>query len=183
MGKHPKNFKTLKTAKIRKYENIEMGEMKMNLCVNTVFGKDIIGQKDLRNNLSHLISKAIDGFEEIISGNAKKGGKTASIISTDLLEEILTAYKFEPEILYDKATNQHEILLHEINVYGSGDTKEEAEDILVDLVIDSTCEFFESKDIYMRMPETKKMFPFYLRIRHCSNRDEIKEVLNLKKLT
>lgn len=145
------------------------------------FGKEVIGLRNLRSNLSEMIGKAINSFEEIISGNAKKGGETASIISTSLLDDILKAYEFNPTISFDEETKQYEIALDEIKVYGSGETMEEAIKILLELVIDSMVDFFENKELYMRIPETKEMFPFFLRINHCSSVEGLIGILNLDK--
>lgn len=158
------------------------GDIKMNVgLMGNLFEKEVIGLRDLRSNISEIIGRAINSFEEIISGNAKKGGAvaTASIISTALLDDILTAYKFNPVISFDEATNQHEIRLDEINVYGSGETKEAALQELIELVIDSTQDYFTDKELYMRIPEMKEKFPYFLRIKHCSSIEDLLGVLNL----
>lgn len=158
------------------------------LQVNTLFEKrarifetEVVGFKDLRNNLSEVISRVVNKFEDIVSGNIKKGDEnTATIISTQVFDQILTAYKFNPEINYDVDTKQYEVILNEINVYGCGDTKEEAIQMTIDLVIDSTEEYFENRELYIRMPKYKDMLPYYLRIKHCKNTQQLMEVLNLE---
>lgn len=155
------------------------GDNSMENIVDTMFEKRILGLRDLRSNLSEVMGKAINSFEEILSGNVKKGGETASIISTKLLTEILEAYKFNPTISFDEATNQYEVAIDEIGIYGSGDTKEEAIEVAVDLVIDSTNDYFDNRELYMRIPDMREKFPYYLRISHCSNIEELLEVLNL----
>lgn len=175
-------------SKIKGKENLSdslkfqiKGGRKMENIVDTMFEKRILGLRDLRSNLSEVIGKAINSFEEILSGNAKTGGDTASIISTKLLTEILEVYKFNPTIDFDEVTEQYEVAIDEIGIYGSGDTKEEAIEVTVDLVIDSTNDYFQNKELYMRIPDMREKFPYYLRISHCNSIEDLLEVLNLDK--
>lgn len=162
----------------------EKGDYSMSTILKVPFEKEVIGLRDLRNNLSEMIGKAVNSFEEIISGNAKKSGgsATASIISTALLDDILKAYQFNPIITFDDETKLYALRLDEIKVYADGDTKEESINTLIELVIDSTNDYFEDKELYMRIPEMRAMYPFYLRIKHCSSIDELKGLLGLLNL-
>lgn len=147
--------------------------------MENIGGMKIIGLKDFRNNVSDIIFKVINNFQVVLTGNVKKGGPTVSIISTDLLEDILEKYEFNPEITYDEETKQHEIQLKEINAFGSGDTKEEAIRIILDNVMTLTEDFFEDIELYMRMDPQKKQYPYFMRISHCKNESELLKVLNL----
>lgn len=147
--------------------------------MENIGGMKIIGLKDFRNNVSDIIFKVINNFKVVLTGNAKKGGPTVSIISTDLLEYILEKYEFNPEITYDEETKQHEIRLKEINAFGSGDTKEEAIKIVLDNVMALTEDFFEDIELYMRMDPQKKQYPYFMRISHCKTESELLKVLNL----
>lgn len=150
-------------------------------CMNmeNIGGIKIIGLKDLRNNISDIIFKVINNFQVVLTGNVKKGGPTVSIISTDLLEDILEKYEFNPEITFDEETKQHEICLKEINAFGSGDTKEEATRIILDNIMALTEDFFEDIELYMRIDLPKKQYPYFMRISHCKTESELLEVLNL----
>ncbi|HPL99885.1 MAG TPA: hypothetical protein PLS45_08370 [Bacillota bacterium] len=147
--------------------------------MENIGGMKIIGLKDFRNNVSDIIFKVINNFQVVLTGNVKKGGPTVSIISTDLLEDILEKYEFNPEITYDEETKQHEISLKEINAFGSGDTKEEAIKIVLDNVMALTEDFFEDIELYMRMDPQKKQYPYFMRISHCKTESELLKVLNL----
>ena len=147
--------------------------------MENIGGMKIIGLKDFRNNVSDIIFKVINNFQVVLTGNVKKGGPTVSFISTDLLEDILEKYEFNPEITYDEETKQHEISLKEINAFGSGDTKEEAIKIVLDNVMALTEDFFEDIELYMRMDPQKKQYPYFMRISHCKTESELLKVLNL----
>lgn len=160
-----------------KLVNLERGNNKLNNIL--IKDNEILGIKELRNNISDIFSKAINNFQEILTGNAKKGGKTISILSTDLLDEILELYKFNTIIDFDEATRQYEINIPEIDTQGSGDTKEEAIEIALDNAMALTEDYFEELQLYMHMENTKKQYPYFLRIKHCKNRSELIDMLNL----
>ncbi|KUO75482.1 MAG: hypothetical protein APF77_22725 [Clostridia bacterium BRH_c25] len=147
--------------------------------VENIGGMKVIGLKDFRNNVSDIIFKVINNFQEVLTGNAKKGGPTVSIIATDLLEDILKKYEFNPEVTFDEETKQHEICIKEINAFGSGDSEEEAIQIMLDNVMALMEDFFEDIELYMRMDPQKKQYPYFMRISHCKTESELLKVLNL----
>lgn len=159
------------------------GGFKMTVCLEKqVFEKEVLGLRDLRNSISEVFSKAINDFEEVITGNAKKGGETVSILATRELVQILSAYRFNTEISFDDATNQYELSLNEIKIYASGETKEETLQIFMDLLMDNVMDFFDNLELYMRIPEMKKLYPYYLKIKHCNTFEELATVLNLDEI-
>lgn len=160
-----------------KLVNLERGNNKLNNIL--IKDNEILGLKELRNNISDVVSRAINNFQEILTGNAKKGGKTISILSTELLDEILELYKFNTIIDFDEATRQYEINIPEIDTQGSGDTKEEAIEIALDNAVALTEDYFEELQLYMHMENTKKQYPYFLRIKHSKNRSELIDMLNL----
>lgn len=140
----------------------------------------ILGTRELRNTISEVIDSVTNDYKVVISGNAKKNSsKTAAIISTQILKDIMSIYRFNPIINFDEATNQYEVILEEINIYGCGDTKEDAIEMVIDMVIDVTKDYFENSELNARIPTEKAKYPYFLRIMNCSDRTEVKEVLGL----
>jgi hypothetical protein len=155
--------------------------IKGTVAEKNLIEKHIIGTRDLRANLSNLIEKVLNNGTEVIAGHAKKNDKkTVSIIATSMLDSILETYKFNPIVTFDEKTGQYLVGLDEIKVYTVADEKEYAVNDLIDLIIDTTEDYFENSDLYTRMPDYKSMYPYFLRIHHCNTRDELREMLNLK---
>ncbi len=141
---------------------------------------NIIGFRELRSKISEVIDNVVTDYGVVISGNAKKNSpKTAAIISTSILDEILSIYRFSPIIDFDEETKQYEVILQEINIYGCGETVEQASEMVADMVIDATEEYFANADMYARIPDERAKYPYFLRIRSCLNREGVKKVLNL----
>ena len=183
----------IKQGKINKKEEIKEVDKEItrrNFVVSTEMGEDsmerlmenkVLGLRDFRSNVSEVFQRAINSFEEIIIGNAKRGGKTVSIISTDLLESILENYKFNPLISYDEVSKQYEVIIKEISVTGFGDTKEDAINMIVENTIVLVEDYFENLELYLRLADMKCQYPYYLRLRHCETSEDIVKIMNLDK--
>lgn len=183
-----KSYKNLKSAKNSKEasqrgQNSLQGGSTMNAMEvkSSLFDRNIVGYRELRNKISEVFDSVTSKFNVVISGNVKKNYETstAAIISTTILHDILSVYKFNTEVGKDGETGQYEAIQNEIRVYGCGDTREEAIDQLIDMVIDSTEDYFENAEVYARIPEMRKKYPYYLRINQCQDKEELLKVLNL----
>lgn len=147
----------------------------------SIFNKEIIGYREFRNNISNIFDLVTNSFKVVFSGNVKKinDTKTAAIISTTMLNQILSAYKFTTNINYDDKAKQWEVAIDEIGVYSCNTNKEETIKELLDLVVDVAEDYFDNADINARIPEMRKKYPYFLRIIQCQDRDELMKVLNL----
>ena len=117
---------------------------------------DIIGTRELRTKLSMVMEQVVDNYQVVKTGNKFREGKTASIISSALLDEILLCYKFEPVINYDEGTDQYFVYIKEIEVDGVGKTKEDAVNMALDNVLMMAEHYFEEAATYVRFEKHKK---------------------------
>ncbi len=142
--------------------------------------RNVIGFRELRSNISELIDKVITEFNIVIIGNVRKNSiKTATIISTQILGDILNVYKFNSEVNFDNETNQYEVIIGEVSLYGYGDTANEAVEMTTNMAIDLAEDYFKKTDVYARIPDERLKYPYFLRIRNCSEREDVKKVLGL----
>ncbi|MHB1392856.1 MAG: hypothetical protein ACYCYE_07235 [Clostridia bacterium] len=159
------------------------GKNKMTTITSNdkLFTREVVGMRTLRNNLSEYISKAINNFQEVLTANnAVKGGKTVSIISTEMLKVMLdSCCKFNSSITYDDVTSQYTASVKELDADGQGKTREEAINVLLDNIIVLTEDYFENVQLYLRIENSKAMLPYYERIKHCEDRSEMIRVLGL----
>ncbi|MCK5758194.1 MAG: hypothetical protein KAH14_03800, partial [Clostridiales bacterium] len=68
---------------------------------------------------------------------------------------------------------------NEIDVYGSGITKDIAATNLLNAVINSTVEYFKDIDLNMRIYEQKIKLPYYLKIKETQTKDKLMNLLSL----
>ena len=129
---------------------------KMIHVSSELFSRDIMGIADLRKDLSSVIDNAIERFQEAVAGNVKKGGKTVTIISTELLDILLGCYQFSPSLSYDDSTQQYEVIIPEIDASGFGETKQDAIEVLLDNIVSLTEDYFDDIELYVRIEKYKK---------------------------
>ena len=147
---------------------------------NTIFQNSVIGFRELRNNISEVFEGVIHNYQIIESTNKKKRhSDSAVIMAAKLLEGILYAYTFNPVVQRDTQTGLQKITLNEIDVYGSGKTKDDAAASLLNAVISSTVEYFNEINLNMRIYQQKIKLPYYLRIKQSKTKDALKELLSL----
>ncbi|MDX1358678.1 MAG: hypothetical protein R3232_07600 [Clostridia bacterium] len=147
---------------------------------NKIFQDTVIGFRELRNNISEVFEGVIHNYRIIESTNKKKRhSDSAVILAAKLLEGILYAYTFNPVVQRDTQTGLQKITLNEIDVYGSGRTKDDAADNLIIAVINSTVEYFKNIDLNMRIYEQKIKLPYYLRIKQSKTKEELRDLLSL----
>lgn len=157
------------------------GKELMNITVDKLFENEVVGTKALRSNLTSYLSKAVNNLQEVLTGNTLvKEAKTVSIISTELLEEVLEAYKFNTIIGKDLETGLYEITVSEIDAAACAQTREEAIEILIDNIVALTEDYDENIELYKQIANTRKMLPYYWRIKHCKDKAALIKVLGLE---
>lgn len=133
---------------------------------------------DVKTSFSAVLQEAAKSKEIICQNGKSLNSNMVSIISTSMIDEILQAYKFKPEILYDlEGSKQHEILLHEIGVFAYADTREEAEERLLDLVEDTVESYLENAETYTKFENHRKKYPYILRLSHCKDREDLRRTI------
>lgn len=147
---------------------------------NTIFQDSVIGFRELRNNISEVFENVIYNYKIVRSTNKKKRhSDSAVILAAKLLDGILYAYTLNPVVQRDTQTGLQKITLNEIDVIGSGETKEDAAANLKEAVVSSTVEYFSNIELNMRLDEQKKKLPYYLKIRQCKTLHELEDLLSL----
>ena len=156
------------------------GITRMNIMAERLFENEVVGIKIFRSNLTSFVTKALNNFQEVLTGNtAVKGAKTVSLIPTELFEQVLEAYKFNPIVNIDKEAGIYEIIVEEIGALAGGETLEETIEILVDNIVMLTEDYFQKLEVYKGIVNMRKMLPYYLRIKHCNTVDDLMNILGL----
>lgn len=133
--------------------------------------------QETRTSFPSVFAEALKS-REIICKNAKSiNEEKISILSTEILEEILSKYEFCPVINFDKETNTHEIRLDEIGQFAYAETRQKAEDDLLDLVEDYVNDYINRADIFRKFSDYKGHYPYILRIAHCNSREEVRRII------
>lgn len=123
---------------------------------------------------------ALKGREVICEISQASGRRRASIISTQLLEEWLAeGYRFSPKMEYDEPTESWQVFLDEISIYTWADDKATAAEQALDLALDYARDYLDRLDLFLKIPDRRRHYPYLLRLAHATTREEARKVLGL----
>ncbi|MBE3102423.1 MAG: hypothetical protein IMZ47_09190 [Firmicutes bacterium] len=146
-----------------------------------VLDRDVMGIRDLRQNLANIIDRVTSHYEVITAEDKIRTGRKASIISTDVLQKLLNCYMMNGEVGWDEPTHQYFAKVKEIMVDGVGDTQEDAINMAIDNAEMATENFFNLIEMYMRVSKYENMYPYFLKVKMVKVFDvSLKEVLGFK---
>lgn len=132
---------------------------------------------DFRNGMRKMLESALSGREVICVDAKSKDRVECSFIKTKLFRDILAAYSFSPKIFYDEETKTHNFHLDELRLYAYADTLQEAVEQMIDMIIEYVKDYINRLELFLNIPDRKSQYPYVLRLSHCLNRDEIKEMI------
>jgi predicted RNase H-like HicB family nuclease len=134
---------------------------------------DVKSINETRRDFPTIINEAINS-KEIICKNAKSKNKSqVSILSTNLLLEILSNYKFYPKLNFDKDTDLYELFLDEIGQYAYAETIETAKEELLDVVEIYLEDYMKNIEVYRKFEKKIKHYPYILKLAHIESRQGI----------
>jgi len=135
-----------------------------------------LGFTDARSNLTAVIDDVQKWIPAMIK--ARKRSESGTILmNNDMVKELLLgSYKFEIEATHEETGEVS--LWDNVTDFGAfGDTFEEALHELA-LVLSGYAEgYYEQSTIFLNDPNTRKQFPYILRVLMCESNDELKDIL------
>jgi hypothetical protein len=143
---------------------------------------ECIGTRELRQNLSSVLDSVVREYRVVYAGNRVRGGPMAAILPADVLAQLVAPFTFAPKVGFDEESRQYYARVPEIMADGVGDAPEDTLEVLLDNVETLIAEFFARADVYMRYPEYRTMYPYYLKLSMASDRAALARVLGLEAL-
>lgn len=141
---------------------------------------EVYGLKELRSNISDVYNNVIFNNKHYIIKNVKKGGPATVLLSDNNLSDLLRVYHFTVCINHDKSTNMWEVINDDIGAIGVGETKEDAKTDFLAEVNELVEDYFENIDLYLKVENTQKQYPYYLRLLlSLGNKESLIQILNL----
>lgn len=156
--KNEKSRNIEKQSKEDKRRENKMGEA-------MAYKSEVIGIRDLRKNLADVLNQVTSHYDVVTAEDKFRPGRKVSIISTDILKELMDCYTITGSVGWDESTHQFFAKVNEIEVDGIGDSQDDAIKMAMDNAETATENFFEMIDMYMKVSRYKKMYPFFLKIR------------------
>ncbi len=124
--------------------------------------------------LPELRRAALIGEEFLVKNDKENQSDYISIIATQVLDEVLSALKFTHEWVKEEGDEVWTLIVPEIDIFGIGETKEEAIKSLSSTASEYADLFFKNLPMYMSDAVNRRQHYGYLRrIVRCEG-DEIK---------
>ncbi|MDO9535647.1 MAG: hypothetical protein Q7J85_10045 [Bacillota bacterium] len=151
-------------------------------------GKNMEASLDERYNVSDTKKYYSKINETVLAGlivttfNAFKDEKNSQVshIRKDILEHLaLQSSKYDIAKTFDNELNVWTVAVNEINLYGEGNTENEAVEDLIDSVIEYASLYKEKSDLFCKVESLDKLV-FFIRILLCQgDREKIKKLLGV----
>lgn len=130
-----------------------------------------------RNTFSKIFAKAASG-DVVLCQNDKRGDtEKVMFLSDDAVQEILSHFDFNPEIVYNKEQKVYEGFINEIDMATFHEDKEQLIEDLIDMCEMFVESYFENAAISLKFENHRKKYPYALRLKRCKDRDEMRKVV------
>lgn len=137
----------------------------------------IAGMKftEARNKLTNVIDR-VQSFTPVVIQPRKESEEYTFLLKQALVIQLLTAYKFDLK-LADEEEGSYAFWLEPFDLYGYGETREEALNSLVEDVLTYVEDYLANPVRYFNAPNRRHHLPFVLKVTMCNNAEEVKHML------
>lgn len=138
--------------------------------------------RDTKRYYSDLNNYALKGLEvRTYKGINKtvKENQEVSHIKTAYLDYLLNKVSFNPNIESGEELGGYTISVNEIDMYGEGQTVEEATNNLLDSILEYIDIYIEQIDLFSKVENTEKQIYMLILIRCNKDREALRKVLGL----
>ena len=138
--------------------------------------------RDTKRYYSDLNSTVLKGLELVTFKGINKNTKTeeeVSHIKKQYVDYLMNGLKFNPIIQAGEEIGGYTIALNEIDVYGEGDTLEEAKQNLLDSILQYIDIYIDKIDVFSQVESISKQVYMLKLIRCDGDRERLKEEIGL----
>lgn len=129
--------------------------------------------RDTKRYYSEVNNIVLKGLEIITYrgiNKSAKGNDEVSHIKTEYLDYLLDKVRFNPVIESGEELGGYTVSVNEINIYGEGDTVEDAINDLLDSIIEYIDIYIEQIDLFSKVEDIQKQI-YMLKLIRC-NKDK-----------
>lgn len=130
---------------------------------------------EARQQLTTVLDEVQSLLPSIIKARKKTETDTL-LITKNMFQDLLSMYKFKTEFL-DEEEGAFSCWIEPLDLYGYGETKEEALNDLINEVLEYSKEFLENRSLFLNTPNRKGHLPYVLRILLSDSRNEVIDLI------
>lgn len=135
-------------------------------------GVEVMSAARARKDMKSVFDRAIHGHLPVPLG--RDGAELMFGLSSDEMKHVLSIYEFHPEVMFDDDVS---VWLPEFEIYGTGESLEEATADLVEEAIEYVADYFGDDASLRSAPNRRNHYPYALRILVASFDDDVEQVL------
>jgi antitoxin YefM len=130
---------------------------------------------DARRELTSVFD-LVQSLIPVIVQPRKKSEEQTFIFKEAIVHELLNEYKFVTTLI-DEEVDSYSYWLDVLDMYGYGETKEEALHSLVEELIMYSKQYLENPNRYFNSSNRRHHLPYVLKVMICNDYDEVKQML------
>lgn len=133
---------------------------------------------EAKQDLPGIVREAANGYETVARNFKSTRDTRVSILSTDILEEILDAgFKFHPIVEEDPEIHGWTVALPDLLLHGDGATLYEALQDLAENLMDYASDYMSRVDFFRQIENRRGHFPYLRRIIRFTEIQKVMEVI------
>lgn len=134
--------------------------------------------RDTKRFYSDINDKALNGIE-VITYNAMGKAGEVSHLSKQIVDFLLESIQFHISEEFDEELGVYTISADDINIYGEGNTKDEAIEDLINSILEYTAIYIDQINLFSKVEDITKQ-GYMLKVIRCGNdKEKLKKVLGL----
>jgi len=153
--------------------NTDKGDEKLEALLNNKFNI-----RDTKRFYSYINDKALNGIE-VITYNAMVKTNEVSHLSKKIVDFLFDSLQFHISEEFDEELGIYTISADDINIYGEGNTRDEAVENLIKSIIEYAAIYVEQIDLFSKIEDITKQGYMLKVVRCVSDREKLKKELGL----
>jgi hypothetical protein len=134
-----------------------------------------LGFTEARKSLTGVIDR-VQNLIPIVIQPRKQSEEPTFLFKQALVHQLLSEYKFNFSLVDDEE-GSYAYWLNSLDMYGYGETREEAFNSLVEELIIYSKQYTQNPERYFGAPNRKHHLPYVFKVMCCNNPEEVKQML------
>jgi antitoxin YefM len=130
---------------------------------------------DARRELTSVIDR-VQRMVPVVIRPRKQSEENTFILNETMVRIFLSQYTFNLSLI-DEEEGSYGYWLDNLDIYGYGETKEEALDSLVEELIIYAKQYTDNPSRYIDAPNRRVHLPYVMRVMVCNDAEEVKRLL------
>lgn len=134
-----------------------------------------IGFTEARRSLTGVIDR-VQNLIPVVIQPRKQSEEPTFLFKKTVVQQLLSEYKYKVRLV-DEEKGSYAYWLDTLDLYGYGETKEEALNSLVEDLVIYSQQYLQHPERYVSSPNRKDHLPYVLKVMCCADAAEVKRMV------